>query len=178
MERLREPFETGRIRFRLLEERDFDVVYRQFSDPAMCRYFSEPPMDRDEAVSTIEMFQHPERDSYLRYGLFERGTGEFLGTCGYHHWDREQRQVELGYDIWRDYWRKGYATEALVPLLEICFRVLEADLVYVLIHRDNQGSISTARNAGFEDSEPCRPLDEPEQVCMKLTRTVWERLNS
>jgi [ribosomal protein S5]-alanine N-acetyltransferase len=172
------PFETERLRVRLLTRDDIDVVHRQFSDPDMCRYFSEPPMDRNMAIETIDMFQNPERDPYLRYGLFQRSNGEIVGTCGYHHLDREQNQVELGYDIWKEFWRQGYATEALVPLLRICFMHLEVALVYVMIHRENAGSIATAQKMGFVLSEPCRPLDAPDQVCMKLTRTAWESATS
>jgi [ribosomal protein S5]-alanine N-acetyltransferase len=64
------PFETERLHVRLLTHDDIDVVHRQFSDPDMCRLLSEPPMDRNIAIETIDMFQNPERDPYLRYGLF------------------------------------------------------------------------------------------------------------
>jgi [ribosomal protein S5]-alanine N-acetyltransferase len=167
-------FDTERMHFRLLENTDLDVVYRQFSDPDMCRFFSEPPMDRQQAQETIAFFRHPERDPYLRYGMFDRTTGDFIGTCGYHHWDRELKQVELGYDVWKEHWRKGYASEALQPLIEMCFRSLGVFQVYVLIDRSNLASIRTAEKFGFEVSEPCRPLDDPGQVCMKLTRNDWD----
>ena len=170
-----EPFETERMYFRLLEERDLDAILQQFSDPEMCRYFSEPPMDRAMAAETIEFFQHPERDPYLRYAMVHRESGEFIGTCGYHHLDPERQQVELGYDVWKAHWRKGYASEALRSLIDMCFRELAVEQVYVLIDRNNVGSIRTARKFGFELSEPCRPLDASDQVCMKLTRSAWKR---
>lgn len=172
---LAEPFNTCRLAVRLLYEKDLDAVYRQFSDPDMCRFLSEPPVNREQALEIINFFQDPDQDGYLRYGLFSRGTGEFIGTCGFHHWDREQRQVELGYDIWKEHWRQGYATEALNPLIRICFERLGVEQVYVLVNEANQASIRTAEKAGFRRCPPCRPLDEPSQVCMKLARTEWER---
>jgi [ribosomal protein S5]-alanine N-acetyltransferase len=171
---LSEPFYTRRLVFRLLCETDLDVVHRQFSDPEMCTYFSEPPMDRDQAAQTIAFFKDPDHDPYLRYGIFHQDSGEFIGTIGYHHLDAELRQAELGYDIWREHWRNGYASEALEVMIHLCFAVLTVERLYVLVHRDNIGSISTARRVGFELSEPCRPLDEPDQVCMKLNRTDWD----
>lgn len=168
-------FETERLRFRYPELEDINVIHRQFSDPEMCRYLGEPPMDRRAALATIEMFQNPDDDAYLRYVMVHRTSGEFIGACGYHHLDRSRDQVELGYDIWREHWRQGYMSETLPPLLRICFEALEIDQVYVLVDRRNEGSIAIASQAGFGRSEPCRPLDEPSQVCMKLTRTAWER---
>ena len=168
------PFESSRLRFRLLEPDDREFVYRQFSDQDMCRYLSEPPMTREQARETIAFFQDPVGKPYLRYGVFHRESGEFVGTCGYHHWDEELRQVELGYDIWKTFRGNGYASEALAMLLLICFRYLDVCHVYVLIHRDNSASIRTAARAGFSQSDPCRALDEPLQVCMKLTRRTWE----
>jgi [ribosomal protein S5]-alanine N-acetyltransferase len=178
MPRPGESFETARLHFRLLQDGDLDDIHRQFSDPEMCKYFSEPPMDRPMAAATIEFFRHPERDPYLRYAMIHRETGEFVGTCGYHHLDPERQQVELGYDVWKAHWRTGFASEALRPLIDMCFQELAVKQVYVLIDRDNVGSIRTAQKFGFEQSEPCRPLDAPDQVCMKLTQRDWGRSQS
>ncbi|MEK5031584.1 GNAT family N-acetyltransferase [Paenibacillus sp. FSL R7-0302] len=112
---LSEPFTTSRLHFRLLNQSDTDAVYKQFSDPDMCRYFSEPPCDYNEAVEIIEHYAQPEGKDHHRYGMFDRETGSFIGTCGYHYWDAERKQVEIGYDIWKDYWGQGYMSEALLP---------------------------------------------------------------
>ncbi len=164
---------TERLRFRGPEEGDLDFLHRQFSDPEMCRYFSDPPMNREMAAQTIEFFSRPQADPWIRYVLVHYNSGEPVGTCGYHHYDADRRQVELGYDIWKDFWSQRYATEALRELIDVCFEFLAVDIVYVLVHRDNIGSRRTAEKLGFEVSEPCRPLDEPQQVCMKLSRNAW-----
>ena len=171
--RLSEPFETNRMKFRLLNIKDIEAVYRQFSDPEMCRYFSEPPCDRDEAKSIIEHYQHPEGKDHHRYGMFDKETDAFIGTCGYHYWDHEHKQVEIGYDIWKDYWRQGFVSEALPVLLNICFDYLGVDCVYILTHPLNQPSMASVSKFGFKKCENCREVDEEPQICMKLIRTEW-----
>jgi ribosomal-protein-alanine N-acetyltransferase len=168
---LSQPFETERMKFRLLNKNDIDAIYRQFSDPDMCRYFSDPPCDMEEAKGIIEHYRHPEGKSYLRYGMFDKETDAFIGTCGYHYWDLERKQVEIGYDIWKDYWRQGYLTEALPVLIDICFTHLGVDCIYILAHSQNQASIAGARKFGFKECEPCRKYDAEPQVCMKLLRS-------
>lgn len=96
---LSEPFTSERMKFRLLNVSDLNSVYRQFSDPDMCKYFSEPPCDMEEAKEIIEHYQNPEGKGYLRYGMFDKNNDAFIGTCGYHYWDPEKKQVEIGYDI-------------------------------------------------------------------------------
>jgi ribosomal-protein-alanine N-acetyltransferase len=170
--RLSEPFETKRIKFRLLDINDIEVVCRQFSDPDMCRYFSDPPCDLEEAKGIIEHYQRPEGKGHLRYGMFDKETDIFIGTCGYHYWDRELKQVEIGYDIWKDYWKQGYISEALPVLINICFEHLGVDCTYILTHPQNVASIASVRKYGFKECEPCRSTIE-EQKCMKLMRTEW-----
>ncbi|MGE5559584.1 MAG: GNAT family N-acetyltransferase [Chloroflexota bacterium] len=170
---LSQPFETSRLRFRLLTEADLDVVHRQFSDPDMCRWFSEPPATLAEARGIIEHYRAPEGQDHLRYGMFAKETGEFIGTCGYHYWDRDRRQVEVGYDIWKAHWRQGYVSEALPVLLSLCFARLGVDHVYILVHPENIASIASVRKFGFRDCEPCRQPDTENEICLKLSRTEW-----
>jgi [ribosomal protein S5]-alanine N-acetyltransferase len=170
--RLSEPFETRRMKFRLLKINDIEVINRQFSDPDMCKYFSEAPCDWEEAKGIIEHYQNPEGKGYLRYGMFDKETDAFIGTCGYHYWDHELKQVEIGYDIWKDYWKQGYVSEALPVLINICFEHLGVDCIYILTHPQNKASMASVRKFGFIDCEPCRDSGE-ETKCMKLLRAGW-----
>lgn len=170
---LSEPFTTGRLHFRLLNQTDTDAVYKQFSDPDMCRYFSEPPCDYNEAAEIIKHYAQPEGKGHYRYGMFDRETGAFIGTCDYHYWDPERRQVEIGYDIWKDYWGQGYMSEALPVLLHTCFTHLDADCIYILTHPQNAASIATVRKFGFQECTPCRAVEDEPQICMKLMREHW-----
>lgn len=168
-----EPFETKRMLFRLLAPHDLIMICRQFSDTDMCRYFSDPPCDLEEAKGIIEHYQSPVGKGHLRYGMFDKVTNEFIGTCGYHYWDNEAKQVEIGYDIWKEYWRQGYISEALPILINLCYEYLGVDCIYVLVHPENLASISSVRKFGFAECEPCRKYDGQPQICMKLMRTQW-----
>ncbi len=168
------PFETERLTFRLLTLDDLQVIYRQFSDPEMCRYFSDPPCNMDEARGIIAHYQDPEGKDHARFGLFDKRTGAFIGTLGYHFWDPQRKQVEIGYDVWKNYWQQGYISEALPVLIDLCFESLGVECVYVLIHPENAASIASVRKFGFFSCEPQRPVDGDPQVCLKLRRADWK----
>lgn len=160
------------MKFRLLNKNDIKAVHRQFSDPDMCKYFDEPPCDLEEANGIIEHYQNPEGKDHLRYGMFEKETDIFIGTCGYHYWDNKNKQVEIGYDIWKDYWKQGYISEALPILIDICFKHLGVDCIYILTHPQNIASMASVRKFGFYECEPCRQTNV-EQKCMKLMKAQW-----
>lgn len=164
--------ETKRMKFRMIDINDIEAIYRQFSDPDMCKYFNEPPCDLEEAKGIIEHYQNPEGKGYLRYGMFDKETNAFIGTCGYHYLDNEIKQVEIGYDIWKDYWKQGYISEALPVLINICFEHLDVDCIYILTHPQNKASIASVRKFGFKECEPCRNTDDKPK-CMKLMREEW-----
>lgn len=156
---------------------DLDVIYRQFSVPDMCRYFSDPPCNMEEAKKIIEHYYNLEEKIHMRYILLDKNTDAFIGTCGYHYYDSVRKQVEIGYDIWKDYWKQGYITEALPPLLNVCFEYLDVDCVYILCHPENKASIKSASKFGFEACELLRPIDVEPQICMKLTRSNWQKIS-
>jgi ribosomal-protein-alanine N-acetyltransferase len=64
-----------------------------------------------EAADIITHYADMRQQRYLRYATFTHDTGEFVGTCGYHFYDVIAQQVEIGYDVWKAYWRQGYASE-------------------------------------------------------------------
>ncbi len=174
---LSEPFETKRMKFRLLDINDINVIYRQFSDSDMCRYFSEAPCNMEEAKEIIEHYQNPEGKDHLRYGMFNKLNNTFIGTCGYHYWDTERNQVEIGYDIWKDYWKQGYMSEALPALMNICFTHLGVNRIYILTHPQNHPSQATVRKFGFKECVHRRNTDDKQQICLELLYSEWQHNN-
>ncbi len=158
-------YATAQFDWLPLEESDIDVIYRQFSDPDMCRYFSEPPCSVAEAAEIIRMYQHT-NGRRMRWKLIHRTTNEFIGTCGYHYYNPHKRHVELGYDIWKAFWNHGYMREVLPALISLCADCLDIDTIYVYIDENNAASLAVAQRAGFVASPPFRPFDSPNEVCL------------
>lgn len=156
---------TARLHWRPLHINDAAVIYRQFSDPDMCRYFTNPPCSYSEAQDIITHYRmSPGR--YMRWAMHEGTTGEFVGTCGYHYLDESRQHVELGYDIWKAFWGVGYMREVLPMLIDICRTSLPINVVYVLVHRQNAASLRVAERAGFVATAPLRPLDSVDECCL------------
>jgi [ribosomal protein S5]-alanine N-acetyltransferase len=174
------PLHTARLTLRQFEPNDLVNVYRQFADPDMCVYFSDPPCaSTEEAQDIMNLYNRPEAGNELRWVMQRTADGAFIGTCGYHCRDRAANKVEIGYDVWKEHWRQGYASEALQPLLEVCFRILGVNKVYARLDPRNIASRRTLEKAGFAVEGLLRDyvvrsgeyLDMP---LMALMRREWE----
>lgn len=167
--------DTQRLKWRTLSMRDDQAfIYRQFADPDMCRFYDEPPCTLAEAQDIITHYAHASHvANFARFALISAVTGTFVGTCGYHFLNRDQGSVEIGYDIWKEFWRQGYARELLPQLLDICFALPEVQLVYAVILPENTASIRTAAGAGFTAIAPPPRLAGTPHAVMGITRTTY-----
>lgn len=166
---------SSRLEYRPLSIEQLEEIYRQFSDRDMCQYFSDPPCSVEEAKEIIEHYSIPNVNSYFRVAMYEKSTGEFVGTIGYHFLDSQKQQVEIGYDVWKTFWGKGYASESIAVLLEDCFNELDINHVYALVHPENKPSIGVLKKYKFIECEPCRSFEEEPQICLKLNKNEWEK---
>ncbi|MFN5060327.1 MAG: GNAT family N-acetyltransferase [Chloroflexota bacterium] len=166
---------TDRLRWRALSMRhDQASIYRQFADPDMCRFYDEPACTLAEAQDIITHYTNASpHANFARFAMFSTLTGAFVGTCGYHFLNRDQGSVEIGYDIWKEFWRLGYAREMLPQLLNICFALPEVELVYAVILPENIASILTVTGAGFTTITPPPRLAGTSHQVMGITRAAY-----
>lgn len=69
-----------------------------------------------------------------------------LGPINWNH-----RFGEIGILIFKDYWHKGYATEALRQISDYAFKTLHLHKVFAGVLQDNNNSYNAFTNAGFEE---------------------------
>lgn len=162
--------ETERLYYKPFTLDMLEDINRQFSDPDMCKYFSDPPCTLQEAKELIYHYMDAEGKGFHRLSLYNKVTNDFIGTIGYHYLSTKKRHVEIGYDIWKAYWGQGYASEAIPVILQICFNELHVERVYILVHPENTASIKAVMKFGFTVCEPCRPIDQEPQICLSVTK--------
>jgi ribosomal-protein-alanine N-acetyltransferase len=179
---LTEEITTKRLLLRPLRNSDLQDVYKQWSDPDMCEFYNEPPCSIEEAEGFVKHYQFRTGNLHARYCITDRSTNVFIGTCGFHFWDKANKRVEIGYDIWKEFWRQGYAKEALKPLLNICFEELGVECVYALTHIDNIASEELLLSIGFSLDGILRGWvnvggKQQSQKCFTILREDWGHTN-
>ena len=79
---------------------------------------SEPVSTMKEADEIIEFYIQPGAHLWHRWILVEKETGVQIGTCGFHCWDQATGTCDVGYDLYPNYWGKGYMRGAMQMILD------------------------------------------------------------
>lgn len=142
---------TERLLLRCIGYDDADFFYRQFSNDDVNRYLydAEPCVSKEEAKEWIGFYLEPEPRNQHRWILVLKSTGESIGTCGFHCWNRKSGEAEIGYDLFPTYQRQGYMMEVLKKIIEFAKETMRVNKVYAHISADNRASIKLAEKQGF-----------------------------
>jgi len=85
----------------------------------------------------------------LRFHIYLRETGEFIGATGLHRIDWTIPKFEIGYWLDTKFEGKGYMTEAVMRLNQFAFEELGARRIEVRCDEENIKSQQVAERAGF-----------------------------
>jgi len=89
-------------------------------------------------------------DKFYSFGVFRKDDGVLLGMVHLMDISRSIFQnAYLGYRIFNNYWRQGYATEACLGAIEIAFKELKLHRVEAAIEPHNKISQKVAKKIGL-----------------------------
>lgn len=84
------------------------------------------------------------------YSIALQESDIFIGSCGFSAIDEESGIYECYYSLLPDYWKKGYATEAMQEFLKQCFMHFEIDEMRAYMSPDNPNSAGVAERLGMQ----------------------------
>ena len=145
--RLEPIIETARLTLRPLREADLDDIVAGIGDFAVSRMLARVPYPYSR-IDGANFLAKAKRNAITGTSFFlivER-EGRLAGAVGIG----AMRYVsELGYWLGRDYWRKGFMTEATREILAYGFDVLGLRLVRSGLFVDNPASLRVQAKLGF-----------------------------
>lgn len=143
--------ETERLYLRELVLEDLDALSLVLSDPESMKYYPDP-YNREKVKSWIQR----NIDNYRTYnhGLWAvvlKDGDIFIGDCGITMQNIDNEVLpEIGFHIIKDYWNKGYATEAANACKEYAFNVINYPAVYSYTSIHNIPSWTVAKKIGMQ----------------------------
>jgi RimJ/RimL family protein N-acetyltransferase len=109
------------------------------------------PMTPEGIEHLYELFSKAEPDS-APFVIYERRTMRPIGTAGLSAINHQHRTAELGIGIGeRDFWGKGYGSEATRLLLDYAFNALGLHNVMLRVFSYNQRAIRAYLRSGFRE---------------------------
>jgi ribosomal-protein-alanine N-acetyltransferase len=146
-----ENLETERLILQNIGNDDRDFVFSMFSSDIVNKYLfdAEPLTDISGADEIINFYLEPEPRNQHRWIIINKINKIKMGTCGFHCWDKNSGNVDIGYDLKEEFWGNGYMQEAINEIIK--FAVNKMDIIYInaCIFIDNQKSINLVHKLNF-----------------------------
>ena len=147
--------ETSRLLLNRLTKADSEPLFAIFSDPKVIEHYDvERFKSVEEAEQLIDYFDARfDSNTGIRWAIRDKSTGEFLGTCGFTNWNEFDHSAVIGYELSKDFWGQGFASEAVASIIKFVF----AESFHFYVHRVealilpcNKPSTALVKSLGFQ----------------------------
>ncbi len=143
--------EGKKVRIRAIEKTDIDEIMKWINDrEVMDNLIMRYPVSRYKEEKWIEKTLDDSNPRIKTFAL-ETKDGVYLGGISLHGIDWENRNAEAGIVIGKkEYWNKGYGTDAMMTLLEFAFNRMNLHRVYLKVYDFNLRGIKSYEKCGFK----------------------------
>ena len=144
--------QTERLLLRPFECSDAEAVFTCWeSDPDVARYMfwtSHNDIEKTKEWLAFEVGQIEKNDWY-RFALVLKDTDELIGT-GLIYFEEEVDCWEIGYNLGKKYWGKGYTTEAMRRIVSFATEELNIPEIVGRYAKENPASGKVMEKLGFQ----------------------------
>ncbi len=149
------PLKTEHLELRRYIKEDADNLYETIGcDPMMDRFVTwKPWKTRQGSEEFIELHLQEYRSNLAFFGWAIAYEGKCIGSIGTYHLDEHKQECEVGYNIARAYWGRGFATEALDKVLQFLFEQIDLKRVYASFHEQNIASMKVLEKVGMKEEK-------------------------
>ncbi|MFT4146311.1 MAG: GNAT family N-acetyltransferase [Mobilitalea sp.] len=148
--------ETERLILRRFTIDDLEQMFRNcWSDIEVWKWTSYKPMQSIEDVINIaEMFTEKWLGAYDRPNRYSwaiqlKASGEVIGRFFGMNPDDEISQIELAYELGREWWNQGYMTEAVKAIIDFFFKEVGLNRIYANFASKNPASGKVMQKCGM-----------------------------
>lgn len=143
--------ETSRLKLISFNQETYDNIFATASKPEIMAIFGH----RNEEEYELECSRY--KGGFSTYNLtiqffqlIEKSSAHVIGWAGYHSWAQQHHRAELFYSLKADeHKRKGYMSEALVPILEYGKKEMQLHRIEAFVATDNIASNRLMEIFGF-----------------------------
>jgi RimJ/RimL family protein N-acetyltransferase len=143
--------ESERLGLRNLELDDKKGLFKILSDQETMKYYPKPYSQKETEGWINRSIKSYKENSFGLWAVILKEEKHFIGQCGISMQNIDRENVpEIGYHINKNYWKRGYASEASKACLKYGF--IDLDLREIFIHTfvKNIPSIRVAEKVGMK----------------------------
>uniref|UniRef100_UPI00403F475D GNAT family N-acetyltransferase n=1 Tax=Paenibacillus sp. FSL K6-0276 TaxID=2921450 RepID=UPI00403F475D len=142
---------TERLHLRKMKVSDSPSLFKIWSDPEVTKFMNINCFtDENQAKDMIKLLDEFSQDNKaIRFSIIEMDSNEIIGSCGFNFLDYENAKAEIGYDIAKAFWGRGYASEAICALLDYAFSSLKLNRIEAKVEPENVNSVKVLQKLNF-----------------------------
>lgn len=143
--------ETERLVLREVTNEDASDMLAYLSDSDVVKHMGlEPFQSVEDALDEIKWYKSIYEDGTgMRWVLSLKSTGKVIGSCGFLNRHPKHMRAEIGFELSKDFWGKGFASEALEAVVAYGYDELNLERIEALIEPDNLPSQKRVEKHGF-----------------------------
>ncbi|HPF52402.1 MAG TPA: GNAT family N-acetyltransferase [Draconibacterium sp.] len=145
-------FNTNRLFLRPVNIEDKASIYKYRSDHETDRYQSSGIHTMDDMDDFFDKISSEINipGTWFQFAIIERDSNLLIGDIGVHFLETsDNRQVEIGYTLDKNFRGKGYAREALTKIIDYLITHLNKHRIIASIDPENTDSIKLIERIGF-----------------------------
>lgn len=125
-------------------------LYELFSDENVTEFYNIKTLSEEkEAQKYLDWFRTRFHDKLgIRWGIVLKGHENIIGTIGFNNFTKGHR-ANLGYDLRKDYWNKGFIKEVIEEVVKYGFEKLEVNRIEAEVMPGNIYSEKALNRLGF-----------------------------
>lgn len=162
--------QTERLKLKKMDVSNSSSLFKIWSDPDVTKFMNINSFtDESQAIEMIEMFDLlSQENKAIRYSIFHVESNQIIGSCGYNSLDFENLKAEIGYEISKEYWGNGFASEAVLTLVNYAFHNLHFNRIEAKIEPDNKNSIKLVEKLNFQFEGTLRKSERSKDTFIDL----------
>jgi len=145
--------ETERLILREFQEGDWQAMHEYASDPEVVRYMQWMPKTEEETREYVRRAianQQEELRRNYQFVLILKAEKRLIGQCSIINVSSpEDGEAGMVYVLKRDFWNRGYMTEAVERVIHFGFSELGLHRIYATLAPENVSSARVLEKAGM-----------------------------
>ena len=141
---------TSRLVIREFVSGEEETYLNHFNDERVIRYLPKRSREERSNIFNRALVNYLSTSNLGLWGMFDKNSEEFIGSCLLRSFSEEAGVVELGYSMEQKYWGFGLGTEMAVAMIEHGFSDPNTIEIVAVTELENTGSQRVLEKAGMK----------------------------
>ncbi len=144
--------ETERLILREVATEDAIDMYEYLSDKDVVKHMGLEPYKSSKEVLNEEIKWYKsivEEGTGIRWVITKKESSVVIGSCGFLNMSPKHHRAEIGFELHKEYWGQGIASEAVEAVIHYGYKNLNLERIEAIVDPPNFLSQKLMKKQGF-----------------------------